>query len=112
MSRWMKHVDDLCDKETKLFDIEIEVEEEVDDGDIGPDLLGREITAAIKELKDSKASGTNDIPADFLKSLVGDAKEELKLLCHMTYTNEDWPEDHRKISMIAFFKKPNTIKCS
>ena len=110
--RLMEHIEDLYDKKNKPSDIEIEEEEEIDDDDIGPDLLDREINSAIKELKNNKAPGPDDIPAEFLKSLIGEAKEELKLLCHTVYKNGDWPEDHTKISMITFPKKPKTLKCS
>ena len=110
--RWMEHIEDLYDKENKPPDIEIEEEADVDDDEIGPELLDREIEATLKELKNGKAPGPDDIPSEFLKSLVGEAKAELKLICHLIYKNGDWPEDHTKISMIAFPKKPKTIKCS
>ena len=108
----MEHIEELYDKENKPSDLEIEEEEEVEGDELGPELLDSEIETALKELKNGKAPGPDDIPAEFLKSLVGEAKEELKLICHIIYRYGDWPEDHTKISMIAFPKKPKTIKSS
>lgn len=50
----MGHVEDPYNKENKP-NIDIEKEEEVDDDNIGPNLLDREMESAIKEFKNGKA---------------------------------------------------------
>jgi hypothetical protein len=44
---------------------------------MGPSLLEEEIIQAIKEMKQGKAEGIDNIPEEFLKALGEKAKEEL-----------------------------------
>ena len=51
----------------KFEELGIEAEGDIEENNKGPDLLGDEITAAIKEIKKGKAVGVDEIPAEFLK---------------------------------------------
>ena len=65
--------------ERERFDIE--QEDEVDEDCKGPDLLTSEIRAAITDLKNRKAIGIDEIPAEFWKNLDDEATSELIKLC-------------------------------
>ena len=49
--------------------LEVEPEEEVDTGEKGPHILQSEVEKAIKEMRNRKATGDDDIPGDVLKLL-------------------------------------------
>src|SRR6218665_205030 len=55
----------------------------------GPEVLGEEVRAAIKELKNNKASGIDNIPAEMLKSLEEGAMTELTRICQDIYTQRE-----------------------
>lgn len=46
-------------------------ESEVDKYEIGPNIMRAEVLKAIEELKTGKAEGTDNIPAEMLKTLKG-----------------------------------------
>ena len=50
-----------------MDELGIEAEKDIEEDNKGPDLLGDEIRAAIKEIKKEKAVGVNEISAEFLK---------------------------------------------
>ena len=81
--RWKKYIEDLYSKSNKpkLEDLDLENECEVDGDQRGPDLLSEEIYAGIMEMKDGKAVGVDDVPAEFLKMLDGRTMEKLIDLC-------------------------------
>ena len=92
---------------------EDDVEEEIweREEDIGPEVLGEEVRAAIKELKNNKAEGIDNIPAEMLKSLEEGAMKELIGICQDIYTSGVWPEDFLQSIIIPIKKKPNATAC-
>ena len=67
--RWREYIETLYDAERKpgKDSFDLEREDEVDKDCKGPDLLVSEIRAAIKETKNRKAVGIDEIPAEFWK---------------------------------------------
>ena len=63
--RWKEYVEMLYDKDGKPMEEELGVENEMDVevDSLGPELLAIEIEAAIKEMKNGKAVGIDEIPA-------------------------------------------------
>ena len=47
----------------------------------GPDIMNEEIYAAMRDMKNGKATGIDDIPAEFLKMLEGEALKRMVRLC-------------------------------
>ena len=45
-------------------EMEVELEEEVESGSLGPEVLESEIEESIKQMKDRKAVGVDDIPRE------------------------------------------------
>jgi hypothetical protein len=70
-NRWKEYVEVLYDKngKPKTEEMGIEDKEEVCDDCKGPGILASEITAAVKEMKNNKAVGVDNIPAEFWKVL-------------------------------------------
>ena len=95
----------------KIEDLDLENECEVDSDQKGPDLLSEEIYAGIMELKDGKAVGVDEVPAEFLKMLDGRTMEKLIDLCKQIYKTGIWPEDFTRTIMIPIPKKENAIEC-
>ena len=111
--RWREYIETLYDNERKpgKDSLDLELEDEVDKDCKGPDLLVSEIRAAIKELKDRKAVGIDEIPAEFWKSLGKEATTGLINLCERMYKEGIWPEDFTKAVLIPLPKKMNAMAC-
>src|SRR5678815_1345232 len=96
-NRWKEYVEELYRSEDgELHDNQRLAKEEETQGrkeDIGPEVLGEEVRAAIQELKNNKAEGIDNIPAEMLKSLEDGAMKELIRICQDIYTTGEWPED-------------------
>ena len=109
--RWKKYIEDLYSKSNKpkIGHLYLENECEVYSDQKGPDLLSEEIYAGIMELKDGKAVGVDDVPAEFLKMLDGRTMEKLIALCKQIYKTGIWPEDFTRTIMIPIPKKENAI---
>ena len=67
--RWKEYIEELCNKEGKPKEVEIEEESEVERDQRGPNILESEILRAIHDLKSKKAEGADGIPAELLKTL-------------------------------------------
>ena len=71
-----------------------------------------EVEKAIKEMRNKKATGDDDVPGDVPKLLgEGGLKIMTKLINTMFETGE-WPKDFTKVTMIALKKKPQATKFS
>ena len=114
-NRWKEYVEELYRSEDgELHDNQgLEKEEETQgrEEDIGPEVLGDEVRAAIKELKNNKAEGIDNIPAEMLKSLEDGAMKELIRICQDIYITGEWPEDFLQSIIIPIKKKPNATAC-
>jgi hypothetical protein len=70
------------------------------------------VEKAIKEMRNKKATGNDDVPGDVIKLLgVGGLKIMTKLI-NTIYETEEWPKDFTEIMMIALKKKPQATKYS
>jgi hypothetical protein len=106
-------VEELYDKAGKpeKNDLGIEQEWEVDKDNMGPDLIIDEIKAAIKEMKNGKAEGYDEIPAEFWKLLGETALGKIEELCQDIYVKGRWPGDFTKSVLIPIPKKSNADEC-
>ena len=90
--------------------MEVELEE-VENGSLGPEVLENEIEESIKQMKDRKAVGVDDIPGELLNRLSGTARSELICFCKKMYKKGQWPEDFTKAIIVTLPKKTNTMEC-
>ena len=79
--------------------------------DLRPSLLKDKITTMLKELKNGKAEGVDDISGEMLKCLGEKAIEELIEICQQIYTTGEWPSDFLQTVMISLEKKANATEC-
>lgn len=112
--RWIEYVEDLYDKNGKprTEDFDLEEENMVDRDQKGPDILIDEIYEAIKGMKNGKAAGIDEIPAEFLKMLEGETMTRIVNLCKEIYKTGIWPDDFTKSVVIPIPKKTNAVECS
>ena len=59
---WKNYVTELYDRPNRPETLEVEPEEEVDTDEKGPYVLQREVETTIKEMKNRKATGYDDVP--------------------------------------------------
>jgi len=64
---WKNYVTELYDLPNQPERVEVEPEEEVDTDEKGPYILQSEVGKAIKEMRNRKATGDDDVPGDVLK---------------------------------------------
>jgi hypothetical protein len=63
-------------------------------------------------MRDKKATGDDDVPADVLK-LLGEGGLRLMIqMINNIYVTGEWPTDFTEVTMIALKKKPTATKCS
>jgi endonuclease/exonuclease/phosphatase family metal-dependent hydrolase len=83
LKRWKEYIEDLYRKDTKpiVEDFEMEEENIVDNDQEGPGLIREEVLAVIKDMKNGKSIGIEEIPAQLLKMLDTEEVEMLVELC-------------------------------
>ena len=69
---WENYITELYDRPNQPEALEAETEEEVDTDEKGPYILQSEVENAIKEMRNKKATGDDDVPGDVLL-LLGEA---------------------------------------
>ena len=112
--RWHEYVEELYCKNDKPneFAMNLEKEGNVVEERIGLELLDSEILEAINDMKDGKAVGADDIPAEFLKILGEKGREELIKICKDIYNTGIWPEEFLETIMVPLQKKANAVECT
>ena len=97
----------LYKKDGKPNEIDFQLEEgsAVESDALGPDLLEREIIAAIQEMKINKAEGIDGIPGEFLKNLGQEGMNVPIDLCRKIYVTGIWPSNFTKAVMNPCRKK-------
>lgn len=108
-----KYAESLYDKDgkPKIEDLCVEEEEEIEEDEKGPSILRSEILSAISELKEGKAVGVDEIPAEMVKNLGEKALQEIVDICQSMYEEGKWPDDFTRTVMIPLPKKSNAVKC-
>jgi len=61
-------------------------------------------------MKDNKAVGVDEMPAEFLKALGEHATMELIQQCKEMYEKGTWPQEFKGIVMIPIKKKANAVE--
>ena len=108
---WENYITELYDRPNRPETLEGEPEE-VDTDDKGPHILQSEVEKAIKETRNRKATGDDDIPGDVIKLLGEGGLEILTELSNTIYNTGEWPKDITEVTMIVLKKKTKATKCS
>ena len=73
--------------------LDVEPEEEVDTDEKGPYILQSEVEKPIKEMRNRKARGDDDVPGDVLKLLGEVGLKIFTKLINTIYETGEWPKD-------------------
>jgi hypothetical protein len=108
------YITELHDRPNRPKTLKVEPEEEVDADEKGPYILQSEVEKAIKEMRNKKATGNDNVPGNVLKLLGEDGLKIMKKLFNTIYETGEWPKDFdfTEVTMIALKKKPQATKCS
>jgi len=106
---WKGYIEKLYNAEGKPHSLN--VEPATDTNDIGLCIL-EEVATAIKELKNNKAEGIDEIPAELLKCMGNTAVKVFTHLRQKNYETGKWPVDFLQTVIIPLKKKPNATECS
>ena len=67
---------------------------------------------AIKEMRNKKATGDDDVPGDVLKLLGEGGLKIMKKLINTICETGEWPKDFTEVTMIVLKKKPQATESS
>ena len=109
---WEKYVTKIYDRPNRPETLEVEPEEEVDTDEKDLYILQSEVEKAIKEMRNKKATGDDDVPGDMFKLLGEGGLKILTKLINIIYETGEWPKDFKEVTMIALKKKTQATKCS
>ena len=109
---WENYITDLYDGTNRPETLEVELEEELHADEKGSFVLQNEAVKSIKEMRNKKATGDDDVPGDVLKLLGEGGLKIMTKLINTTYETREWPKDFTEVTMIALKKKPQAKKCS
>jgi hypothetical protein len=106
------YITELHDRSNRPITQEVEPEEEVVADEKGPYILQSEVKKAIKEMRNKKATGDDNVPGDVLKVMGEFGLKIIRKLINTTYETEEWTKDFTEVTMITLKKKPEATKCS
>ena len=109
---WENYVTELYDRPNRPETLEVDPEEEVDTDEKVPYVLQSEVEKPIKEMRNRKGTGDDDVPGDVLKLLGEGGLKILTKLINTIYETGEWPKDFTVVTMIALKKKTQATKCS
>jgi len=109
---WENYITELCDRPNQPETLEVEHEEEVDTEQKSPYILQSEVEKAIKEMRNKKATGDDDVPGDVLKLLGEGGLKIMTKFINTIYESGEWPKDFAEVTIIALKKTPQATKCS
>jgi len=103
---WENYITELHDRPNLPETLEVETEEEVDADEKGPYIPQSEVEKAVKEMRNKKATGDDDVPGDVLKLLGEGGLKIMTKLINTIYEAGEGPKDFTEVTMIALKKKP------
>lgn len=80
--------------------------------DSGPEILPDEVSSAIQQMKNGKAPGLDEVPAELLKLLEEDQIKTVTKIFNSIYSTGEIPDEWLKSEFIALPKKPGSKICS
>ena len=105
--RWKEYMEELYKKDLNELDYY--------DGVVSypeADILECKVKRPLKNTAVIKASGSNEISAELLKSLKENAIKFLHSLCERIWKTQQWPQDWKWSILIPIPKKGRTKECA
>jgi hypothetical protein len=109
---WENYITELYDRANRPEHLEVEPEEKVDEDEKGPYIFQSEVERTIKEMRDKKATGDDDVPGMYSNCWGEDDFRLITQLINSIYVTGEWPRDFIAVKLIAIKKKPKATKCS
>jgi len=109
---WENYITELHDRPNRPKTLAVEPEKEVDADEKGPYIFQSEVEKAIKEMRNKKDTGDEDVPGDVLKLMGEGGLKIMTKLINTIYETGEWPKDFTEVTMITVKKKPRATKCS
>ena len=78
----------------------------------GASIMKEEIQKALKSMKDGKATGTDELPAETVKALDEQNIEIRKSLCNIIYNSGMIPTEMKHSVLITLSNKPKAMICT
>lgn len=103
LERWAEYIGDLFEDNRP--------EQPTINADSGPDILTFEVELALKEMKNNKSVGPDNINVEMLKALDSYGIEKLTTLCNGIYQSGNIPQDLLESVFITLPKKPKANEC-
>ncbi|KAJ4433436.1 hypothetical protein ANN_15734 [Periplaneta americana] len=91
-------------------DLATEDEEAISKDEKGFSIITEEVELALKEMKNGKATGVDEIPIELMKCL-GEEKKQILLLRNEIYEKGECPENFTETVLIPIPKKNNAKNC-
>jgi hypothetical protein len=88
---WKNYLTQLYERANRPENVQVEPEEAVDADEKDPCILQSEVEKAIKEMRDKKATGDDDVPGDVLKLLGEDGLGLITQLINNICETVEWP---------------------
>ena len=70
------------------------------------------VERATAEMKDNKAIGDEDVPADIFKLFGENSLSTVTQFINNTFETGEWPKNFSEVTVIGLKKKPRATKCS
>ena len=104
LTRWKEYISELCidNRLEQYWPIENETIERINE---------QEVEILIKKLPKGKATGTDDIPAEFIQCSGKKGIKTITNLVNKIYETGEFPEDFLTSIFIPIPKSPKAIKC-
>ena len=114
LERWSRHFEELLNKESECVELDEPVDQQIADVDeeLSADIRISEVDVAVSQLKNYKASGVDQIHAEYLRYGGKATVEWLHRVIRSVWLKEEMPEDWRKMIIIPLHKKGSREECS
>ena len=110
LNRWAEHFNDILNVPSSEEEVDIPPSEDTLDILTEPPSL-QEIKEALKTLKNNKAAGPDNIPAEVLKADIELSAKSFLPLIHKIWNNEICPEDWKNGHITILPKKGDLTQC-
>ncbi|CAG9841161.1 unnamed protein product [Diabrotica balteata] len=105
LCHWTNYIQQLFNDEREELSLEITE-------DTGPPILREEVIYAIKNTKEGKATGPDEVPIELLKLIDEDVIDVMVELFNLIYQTATIPRQWLQSTFVAIPKKPSSTTCS
>ena len=107
---WENYITELYDQPNQPEKLEVKPKQEVAADEKGPYILQSEVEKAVKETRDRKATGYDDVPGDVLELLGEDGliivTQQINSMCD----TGEWPKDFSEVNIDCLKEEARSYK--